>query len=305
MHRVLSLEQVWSFVVVAEELHFGRAAARLSVTQPPLSRRIQQLEKELGVQLFDRAHHNVALTPAGQVFLTDARRILRLSEEATINARRVPQGEIGTISVGFTAASAYTYLGELMEVAATRLPEVEIVLREMVSDDQFAALYEHTIDLGLVRPPVRSADVRSIRVSREPMLAAVPLTPRFASFLDADLLDAEGGLPLRLLHEQPFIMYWPSGSRYFHDLLLAAFQTVGIQPNFRQFVTQIHTMLALVRAGVGLALVPAAGQALNFDGVRLVPVTGLPRFNAELHLAWRPEGRNPARDALIAALRKD
>jgi DNA-binding transcriptional LysR family regulator len=291
---VLSFDQLQSFAVVAEELHFGRAAERLSVTQPSLSRRIQALEAELGVELFLRSHRRVTLTPAGSAFLTDARRLLRLSEEATTSVRRVPSGQVGTISIGFTAAAAYSYLGQLLEVAAVQLPEVEIVLREMVSDLQVEALHDGSIDLGLVRPPVRGPDVRSVRVVSEPMLAAVPSTHPAAT---------AGRLAAKDLHGRPFVMYWPTGSRYFHDLLRAAFATARIEPDVRQFVTQVHTALALVRAGVGLALVPSAAQTLHFDGVVLIPVDGFGELRAELELVWRPDDLNPARDALISALR--
>jgi DNA-binding transcriptional LysR family regulator len=291
---MFSLEQLQSFIVVAEELHFGRAAERLAVTQPSLSRRIQRLEGDLGVEVFVRSHRSVTLTPAGSAFLSDARRILRLSAEATTSVRRVPSGQVGTISIGFTAATAYSYLGQLLDVAAARLPEVEIVLREMVSDLQVDALHDATIDLGLIRPPVRSTDVSSVRVVTEPMLAAVPAAHPAAT---------AGRLAAGDLHGRPFVMYWASGSRYFHDLLLAAFAHARIEPDFRQFVTQVHTALALVRAGVGLALVPAAAQSLRFDGVVLVPVSGFDGLHAELELIWRPVDLNPARDALVAALR--
>lgn len=290
---MFSLEQLQSFVVVAEELHFGRAAERLSITQPSLSRRINRLEAAIGVEVFVRSHRRVTLTPAGVALVTDARRILRLSDEATTSVRRVPSGQVGTISIGFTAATAYSYLGQLLDIAAARLPEVEIVLREMVSDLQVDALHDGSIDLGLVRPPVRSSDVSSVRVVTEPMLAAVPSSHPAAT---AGLLAAGD------LHGRPFVMYWPSGSRYFHDLLIAAFAQARIEPDFRQFVTQVHTALALVRAGVGLALVPSAAQSLRFDGVALVPVSGFDALHAELDLIWRPGEMNPARDAMVAAL---
>ena len=290
---VISLELVHSFVVVAEELHFGRAAERLAVTQPPLSRRIQQLERDLGVELFVRGHRRVELTPAGHAFLPQARRLLHQADEAALAARRAPTGLVGTIAIGFTAATAYGYLGGLLDTARRALPEVEIVLRELVSDAQVEAMRDGTIDLGLLRPPVRGGDVTSVRVLDEPMLAAVPAGHPAAGRgrLDAGELDGA-----------PFVMYWPAGSRYFHDLLLAAFAGAHVQPDFRQYVTQVHTALALVRSGVGLAVVPAAADALNFDGVRLVRLTGMGRLRAELDLAWRTESVHPARDSLIAAL---
>jgi len=154
---VFSMEQLESFVAVAEEQHFGRAAVRLHITQPPLSRRIQLLEEQLGVELFDRSRRAVKLTSAGRVFLLDARKILKLAQEAALSARRAPLGEIGLVTIGFTAASAYTFLEAVVSAANAELPEVELVLREMVSSVQLESLLSGTIDIGMVRPPASGA----------------------------------------------------------------------------------------------------------------------------------------------------
>ncbi|HEY9289747.1 MAG TPA: LysR family transcriptional regulator [Microlunatus sp.] len=293
---MLSLELVQSFVVVAEELNFGRAAERLLVTQPPLSRRIQQLERDLGVELFIRSHRGIVLTPAGEAFLTDARRMLKLADEARANVLRVPGGDVGTVSVGFTAATTYDFLAPVIKLAAERLPGVDLVLREMVTDDQLQALHEGSLDLGLIRPPARGSDLISAPVGSEPMLAAVPSGWDLAAATELSVRDFDG----RLL-----VMFDPSGARYFHDLVLTAFRSAAVTPSIAQYVTQIHTALALVRAEVGLALVPAAARALHYEGVRLLPVTDLAGFRAELEVCWRPDRSNPARDRLIRLLGVD
>ncbi|QDP96185.1 LysR family transcriptional regulator [Microlunatus elymi] len=290
---VLSLELVQSFVTVAEELNFGRAAERLNVTQPPLSRRIQQLERDLGVELFVRSHRGVTLTPAGEAFLGDARRLLALAEEARATVRRVPGGEVGTVSVGFTAATAYEFLADLLRLAADRLPGVQLVLREMVTGAQLQALHQNSLDLGLIRPPARGSDLTSLPVASEPMLAAVPSGCELAGSAELSVRDFDG---------RPLVMFDPAGARYFHDLALAAFRSAGVTPEIRQYVTQIHTALALVGAEVGLALVPQAARALRFEGVTLLPVGDLAGFPAELEVCWRPDRINPARDRLIALL---
>src|SRR5277367_5252581 len=130
------LRQLRCFVAVAEELHFGRAAARMNMTQPPLSRQIQMLERVLGVKLLDRTSRVVKLTPAGRVFLLEARRILRLTESAALTTRRTASGEAGTVALGFTAASGYNFLPRLISLCTSRLPNVNFSLKEMVTTDQ-------------------------------------------------------------------------------------------------------------------------------------------------------------------------
>src|ERR1700744_67722 len=136
------------FVAVAEELHFGRAAARLHLTQPPLSRQIMLLEQEVGVTLLDRAGRTVRLTPAGRVFLPEARRILRLAEESTLAVRRVPAGDGGTLTVGFTAVAVHGYVQQSPRRLGEQLPHVDLVLRELVTAEQIEAIAAGDIDLG-------------------------------------------------------------------------------------------------------------------------------------------------------------
>ncbi len=145
---MFELSQLRCFVAVAEELHFGRAAARLNMTQPPLSRQIQILERILGVKLLQRGNRLVRLTPAGQSFLTEARLILKLTESAALLARRVAEGKAGSVNIGFTAASSYSYVPELVAACRQQLPDVELILKEMVSGDQLKRLGAGEIDIG-------------------------------------------------------------------------------------------------------------------------------------------------------------
>lgn len=291
---MFSLEQLVSFVAVAEELHYGRAAERLSMTQPPLSRRIQLLERELGVELFDRTHRTVRLTPAGRVFLADARKILHLSQEAALYARRAKQGEVGVVTLGFTATTAYSYLERILTAANAELPNVALVLREMVTSAQVENLLAGGIDLGLVRPPVTGADIVTLPLWREPLLAALPVShPLARRKKNPDVRDFDG---------EPFIMYSPSEARYFHDVLVGVFRTARVLPVYKQYPSQVHTILALVKAELGLALVPAAAAALRFEGVLLRPVDGIEGRPVELELMWRRGNDNPALGALLTVI---
>ncbi|MFD7920237.1 LysR family transcriptional regulator [Streptomyces sp. NPDC059740] len=292
---MFSLEHLTSFVAVAEELHFGRAAARLTMTQPPLSRRIQALEHEVGVELLERSRRTVRLTPAGRVFLADARRILELSEQAALSARRVPGGEVGTVTLGFTAATAYSYLETVLAAVRDRLPHVDLVLREMVSSAQRAALLAGDLDLGLVRPPMGGPGLATAPLAREPLVAALPADHRLARRgTDPDVRDFDG---------EPFVMYSPAEARYFYEVLSRAFRDARVTPRYVQHLAQVHTILTLVRSGHGVSLVPAAATRLGLTGVVLRPVTGVGEEPVELEMAWRATNDNPALAALVDLLR--
>jgi DNA-binding transcriptional LysR family regulator len=287
---MFDLSQLRCFVTVAEELHFGRAAARLNTTQPPLSRQIQVLEHIIEATLLDRTSRSVRLTPAGRSFLPEAKRILKLAESASQVARRIAMGKSGSIKIGFTAAAAYGFLPELVAACRTRLPEVDLSLKEMVSGEQLEALATGQIDAGLLRPPIARPEFTSVRVVAEQLLVAAPDGHPFAV--------AETVSP-RELDGQPFVMYSPYESRYFHDLLVTQFTRAEILPRYVQHLSQIHSILAMVRAGLGLAIVPEAAAGLNFSGVQLRPLRLRAPAPVELFLVWRRDDRNPLLPALI------
>jgi DNA-binding transcriptional LysR family regulator len=293
---MFAFSQLRCFVAVAEELHFHRAAARLNMTQPPLSRQIQLLEHTLGVALLLRGSRSVRLTPAGEAFLRDARRMLRLAERATLHARHIAQGQSGRITIGFTAASGYGVLPRLVGLIRAALPEVELDLREMVSLEQLEALQAGRIDLALLRPLARRPGIRTARLQREPLLLALPQNHP---------LLAQEGWGLAELAEEPLITYPPAEGRYLHDLVMGLFQVSGAVPARVQFISQTHSILALVGAGLGIAVVPEAAGLLRPDGVLLRPLPGPVAPAAELVLAWREDGENPAAPAVLAMLRRE
>ncbi|HVV28686.1 MAG TPA: LysR substrate-binding domain-containing protein [Rhizomicrobium sp.] len=288
------LHQIRCFVAAAEELHFGRAAARMNMTQPPLSRQIQLLEHVLGVKLLDRTSRAVKLTPAGRVFLLEARRILRLAESAALATRRIAAGEAGTIALGFTAASGYSFLPRLLLLRASHAPNIDLALREMVSGEQVESLLTGRIDVGLLRPPVDRTEFSTLRVAGERLVAALPYGDERLEQASLRLSDFDG---------RRLVMYAPEGARYFHDMLAGLFEAEGVSPIAVQSLSQIHSMLALVRAGIGAALVPEAAQSLHFDDVHFRPVTTSPDAPVELFAAWRTDNDNPALASFLDLLR--
>ncbi|KRE16697.1 LysR family transcriptional regulator [Bosea sp. Root483D1] len=291
---MFELSQLRCFVAVAEELHFGRAAVRLNMTQPPLSRQIQILERVLDVVLLERSNRTVKLTPAGESFLAEARHLLKLAESAALLAKRVANGKAGSINIGFTATSAYSYVPELVAACRRELPDVEVSLKEMVSGDQLKRLDSGEIDIGLLRPPIPRNGLSAFRVTAEPLIAAV----------NADhALARSETIAIEDLAAEPFIMYAPYEARYFHDLLVELFSRAGLVPNYVQHLAQIHSILAMVHSGVGVALVPQAAMNLRFSGVVLRPIDLPKQRPAELFFVSREDNDNPLLPTVAALAR--
>jgi DNA-binding transcriptional LysR family regulator len=288
---MFDLNQLRCFVTVTEERHFGRAATRLNMTQPPLSRQIQVLERVLGVTLLDRTSRSVQLTRAGSAFLPEAQRILKMAETASQFARRVSIGQAGSLKIAFTAASAYNFLPELVKASTLAMPDIDLFLEEMVTRDQIDALLSGATDIGLMRPPITRSELRSLRVQAEPLLGVVPDGHRLAS--------AEA-LTLKDFDDEPFVMYAAHEARYFHDLVVALFSSAKVLPRYFQHLSQIHSILSMVRAGVGCTVVPQSASAIRYEGVHYKPLRLKQPACAELYMVWRRDRPNPMVERMLA-----
>lgn len=289
---MFELIQLRCFVTVAEELHFGRAASRLNMTQPPLSRHIQVLERILQVELFHRSSRSVKLSAAGSAFLAEATRIVDMADSAITTARAAAEGQRGMVSLGFTAASGYGFLPRFMGHAQATMDGVRFLLKEMVSSEQMENLLTGRIDLGLLRPPVRRPELASQLVLRE----------RFVVCSHASVPEAERPRKLADFDGLPLISYAPDKARYFHDLLTGLFAQAKAEPRLVQHLAQIHTILMLVSAGHGFALVPESSTRLHPEDVLFSPLEDVEPI-VELHAAWRQENDNPALGVLLQQLR--
>lgn len=289
---MFTFDQLAGFIAVAEELHFGRAAERLNMTQPPLSRQIQKLEKIVGAELLERDNRKVELTPAGKLFLEEARRLMALAERAPLTARRVASGRSGVLRIGFTAASGFSILGPLLEELSGIIPDVDIDLQELVTGEQLNGLLTGELDLGLARPPFDDETFDSHLLYRESMVLAVP-----------------SGHPLTLLgrditaedfKDEPLIMHSPTQARYFYDLVV---KTLPIRhANVVHTVSQILTMVSLVAAKRGLAFVPHSATLLGINGVEFLPLESARGEEVELHALWNRRITNPALARLLRDL---
>ncbi|GAB7036853.1 MULTISPECIES: LysR family transcriptional regulator [Catenuloplanes] len=292
---MFSLDQLRGFVAVAEEGNFGRAAERLRMTQPPLSRQVQKLERAVGVDLLVRTPRLVELTPAGRVFLDEARRLLSLAAAAPLLAQRAAHGSRGTLRVGFTATAALSVLGEWVKFLDDRLPEVHRVLREMITDRQIEALAAEEIDIGLLRGVPRGAELEQLLVHAESLLLAVPR---------GHPLTRLGRAPsLADVAESSVVTYSPVEARYFHDLVVSTFRAAGVQPSYGQHVTQVNSVLALVDAGLGVALVPASASVITLRNLRFLQVEEVPDDCVEVYAAWRGDNDSPTLAVLLEHVR--
>jgi DNA-binding transcriptional LysR family regulator len=290
---MFSFDQVQAFVAVAQELHFGRAAERLNMTQPPLSRQIQSLERQLQAQLFDRSTRSVRLTAAGQAFLVEAQRILALVRTATESAQRAASGVSGSVHIGFTSVVGHAYLSGLLRRAAKALPDVDLLLHEMVTTVQREALAAGSIDLGLGRQLLGDPELTYRELPPERLVLALP---------GESSLGRAGPVSLGDLHQRDFIMYSPDGARYFYDHLAAIFSANNVSPVYVQRIAQVHTMLGLVEAGIGAALVPASTRDWASIGVRFVDIAELAKFPIVSRLVWRADAANPALHRLLETI---
>ncbi|SEP60523.1 DNA-binding transcriptional regulator, LysR family [Pseudomonas sp. NFACC02] len=291
----MELHQLRCFVAVAEELHFGRAATRMHMTQPPLSRQVQLLERGLGIRLLERNNRTVKLTAAGHGFLRDARHLLAFSDQAADGARRLARGEAGNLTLGFTAVSAYQMIPALLAHAAEELPELQFTLKEMVSGAQLEALAAHRIDVGFVRQ-VNDRDALDAQlISREPLLVALPQQHPLAQ---------KAAIAVRDLDQQPFVMYAPDEGRYFYDCIAGLFAMTGVTPRYVYHLGQTHTVVSMVKAGLGVAIVPASATRLHSENLTFRPLSDA-QLHAELYRVSRRDNDNPALPAfnrLIQAL---
>jgi DNA-binding transcriptional LysR family regulator len=291
---MFDVNELACFVAAAEEMHFGRGAARLNMTQPTLSRQIDGLERGLKVKLFERANRRVSLTSAGRVLLPEAKRILIQIENATNLTRRTWRGEAGVLRLGFTATAAFVDLPLILERAKEVLPNVVILLKESTSGVQTDALLADMLDVAVLRPPVDRATFGVLPLRREKFVAALHRD---------DTRAAKAKLTVQDFDRRDFIMYSTDGAGYSFRILTAMFEKSGVNPNFVHYLDQNHSILSLVSAGMGAALVPDSLAILAFPNVVFRPVKLAPPDPLEMFMAWRPQNKNPALGSFLSLCR--
>lgn len=260
----MELRQLHYFVAVAEELHFGRAALRVNISQPPLSMQIRKLEEELNVRLFKRTSRCVELTDAGQFFLNEVRGILDNIDSATRMTKETASGSIGSLSVGFVGPAMDTFLPAAIRTFHTQNPGIILTLRESSTNEQLDSLITGRIRVGFARLYNQEIeDISSKIVWQEPYVLALPV---------GHLLTKKNQIALGELKNQPMIMYPRKIQPSLYDSMLNCFELAGFKPIISQEAHTKHTTTALVAAGVGVAIVPESSKTFRSDDVVYVPI---------------------------------
>jgi DNA-binding transcriptional LysR family regulator len=279
----MELRHLRYFVTLAEELHFGRAAERLHIAQPPLSQQIRQLEKELGFELFHRTKRSVNLTEAGVVFLDEVQQILRQLQQAIQVGQQTSRGELGELAIGFVSSAAYNILPTILRTFRNCVPGVSLELHELTTDQQLEWLRTGRIDVGFVRPPVEENTFSWEIIFQESLIVALP---------EAHLLANESYVCLRSLANEPFILFPRILAPGLYDLIISLCQQAGFSPSVSQQAIQMQTIVSLVAAEIGVAIVPASLQNLQRTGVvykNIEPVSS----KVAIAMIWRSSETSP------------
>lgn len=292
----MNARQLRHFIAVADTLHFGRAADLLGMTQPPLSQSILALERELGASLFVRSKRNVALTTFGRQWLAHVRPAVDGIDTLPDIARRLLAGTIGRVTLAFVSTADYSVLPRLVHEYAAASPEIDLGLVEATNDVQIAGLIDGSIDAGILiaTHPALPATLAYLPMLKEPLVVAVP-----ESWIDNGQLTARKGAIVGSDWLQlPLIIFPPRVSPDFHELVVGFYRSRGIEPFVRQEAIQMQTIVSLVSASIGVALVPASMQHLARTGVRYLTIEGDGPV-LETGLAWRTTFESAALRSLI------
>lgn len=291
----MELRHLRYFRAVAEELHFGRAAERLHIAQPPLSQQIRQLERELGVPLLERTTRSVELTDAGRAFLARAVAILEAVDDAARQARRIAEGEEGQLTVGCVGSATYSLLPQLVRALGESLPQVGITVRgEMLAPAQVDALLAGEIDLALVRPPVGHPDLATETLRRDRLLVALPSDHALAASTE---------LRVPELRDEHFICHAGQGHSVMSNVVSAVCADAGFAPRIRQEVMETSTLLTMVAAGFGVAIVPAPTADIKIAGISFVPLVPS-TLGVDLITAYAPGHAKPVLATVLNVLRQ-
>jgi DNA-binding transcriptional LysR family regulator len=290
----MELRHLRYFLTLAEELHFGRAAERLHIAQPPLSQQIRQLETELGFDLFHRTKRTVQLTEAGQVFLEEVQRIFKLLEQAIQIGQKTSRGEAGQLVIGFVSSASYNVLPTIFRRFRTDFPGVILELRELTTNQQTQWLKEGQIDVGFVRPPVEDTQFKTENVFRETLVVALP---------EEHPLAKQSNISLASLCSESFVLFSRTYAPGLYDTLISLCQQAGFSPQVSQEAIQMQTIVSLVAADMGVAIVPASLQHLQRTGV-VYKALQEPTPEVGINMIWRRHDTSPTVHRFLEVVRQ-
>lgn len=294
----IELRHLRYFIAVAEELHFGRAAQRLALSQPPLSQQIQQLEQQIGARLLARTNRSVRLTPAGAQFLVSARQILQNVTVAADKAARLHRGEEGTLRIGFTSSAPFiSAVSDALFSFRQRYPDVHLQMQEINTRQQLAPLHEGRLDLGVMRNTPLPDTLEHRLLLREPLCAVVHRAHRLAG---------RGSVSLRELAAEPFVFFDPQVGTALYSETLTLLERYAVRPNIAQEVGEAMTILGLVATGLGVSILPASFRRARLEQLSWLTLQEEDALS-EVWLVWQKQGEISAatRHMLSLMLRND
>jgi DNA-binding transcriptional LysR family regulator len=302
---MMKLHYLRYFVVLAEELHFGRAADRLAITQPPLSGAIKALEEDIGVRLFDRSSKHVSLTGAGVAFLAEVQQIMQRIERAEGVAQAVAGGVRGVLEVGVTGSLFYREVPQIMAHFQSAFPDIESTLLEMASAEQLDALLHGRIQAGFLNaaavPPqlkfIRAAvppQLKFIRLKDDPFVACLPARHKFAR---------AKSIALDVLANEQFVMFSRVVAPANHDNVIAIFSRAGVHPRTVHAARQWLTIIAMVANGLGVSIVPKSLARTEVRGVAFVPLAAKGEPVSPAVFAWNPAFENQIVKSLVSSVK--
>lgn len=266
------------FVAVAEELSFRRAADRMNMTQPPLSRQIKLLEERINLKLFERNTRQVKLTSAGKSFYDSAVEILPKCEQAVLKARQAERGEVGAISLGFVPSAALNFIPLIAQSLAEEFPNIALTPTEMMGYEVIEALRSGRIDFGLTRMERSRNEIERVRVVNEPFVAAIPKTHRLAGLENLSISDFDG---------EPYISFTADTGGFLMETMRAMFSACGISPEKKMEVSQTHSVISLVNHGLGFSIVPKSTRIMQMDNIVFREIDLPHQFRSDMYLVTR------------------
>ena len=301
----MELRQLRYFVAIVEEGGFSRAAERLHLSQPPLSTQIRSLEDEIGVRLLERSNRGVSVTPAGSVFYEEVRVVLARLEHARNKTLQAGRGDVGSLSVGFVSIADYGILPPALKSFRTQYPLVEVHLHELTTDAQIRELRAATLDLGIGLAPVDEPDLEFKSVLREELVLAAPsghtVLKGHEVLKGHAVLKGKGAVDMRALSRASFIVPPRDVAPGLYDLTISYCRSYGFAPQIGQNARQMQTVIGLVSAGMGVALVPSSVRNLRRTGVQYRRLRGKPPL-VELGILRLRDSASPLRENFVAAL---
>jgi DNA-binding transcriptional LysR family regulator len=293
----MELRHLRYFIAVAEELHFGRAAQALGISQPPLSQQIQALEQEVGARLFERTNRRVELSEAGRLFLAEARLVLAQVDKAADVARRAQLGQLGELKIGFTSSAPFnSSIPQAIFAFRQAFPAVHLALQEMSSKEVAEALVDESVQVGIMRPLPLPESLVAVELFREPLVAIIRADHPLA-------VGSEEGLQLSALAAEPFVFFPRSyGSGLYAQLINLARQA-GFSPLITQEAGEAMTIIGLVAAGLGVTVLPASYQRMRIDGVVYRTLLDA-EANTAVWLVQRRDQHSPMAKAFVELLTK-